>query len=403
MKKSNLILLSLFLLIFGAACDKDDDTIYFDVPSSATEGIGEDEIRLLIKASSSDSLVFAAGFEEDESKRVWVNWGDDNILHSYNSGKITHKYKETEREYIVTIKAAGIKAFEYSHQESVSKTRSLAFGKCPSLESFRASLNENVYENFDFSQCPQFTGPIEFHCYTDKFNFNGLKNFSEIVFSAKKIIPKVEMKDMNFTYLNFGMQAKYEEDKKVEYIRIENKREDISFFHIYIEAIEGNYNRIPRLVEELVLDIPQTKFLRLFNIAQEKPLNLSKIKYIESLHIYSSNFPSIEMPQDIKIVFMDNQRVHQYVDQKLEFLDFSKCPSMEDIAIWDLTNLKLVNIDGLKKLKEVSISGSPHVEIIGDLPEKNDINTRNAIKQERRQDDSQADKYMINLKANKLN
>lgn len=402
MKSNNLILLCLLTLICCFSCEKEDDpAVYFDPPLSATEGIEQDEIRLLVRPyEGNDSVVLTIGFGDDDSKRVKVNWGDDNFLHSYKGGDIKHKYINPDKEeYIITIKVPGIKSFEYTHQESISKTKSVAFGKCPSLESLHASTYNNVYENFDLSQCPQFNGEISFHTYTNKFNFNGLKNFTDIFFVCNRIITDIEMVDMNFIRLRLGINYDYN-DEKINRFYIKNTREDIENIEISFQT-KGD-KRYPILAGDLRFEISKTDHLYLGGMSLNNELNLSGFEKIVLLRTTNCDYPGIRMPQNMTGIELRNPRLSDYhpSDQKLESLDFSKCPDMEYITLQGFSNLKTVNIEGLQNLISFHISDCPNANIIGEIPNSE---SKNMPKSKESEKNIPIENYMINLKANSKN
>lgn len=390
----------LFLLVVFAgfyACDSDDDIIYFEPPSSATEGIEQDEIRLLIVPSTeSDSLSFIVGFGNDRSKEVKINWGDDNRLHSYPGGQVKYKYADAAKEYIVTIQAPGIKSFDYSHQKSISKTKSLAFGNCPTLEILNASLLNNIYENFDLSQCPQFNETINFSTYTNRFNFNGLKNFKTLYLSCYNMMSVVEMKDMNFTRVRLVMVKDYDY-RRIEKLYINNSRDDIT--SVEISCTYSDSHRVPTVIEDLTLDMIGAYHLDIDGIDVPDMLDLSRFRYLESLRILNSYYPGIKMPQNMQAVRLDNQWLTKgYINQGPETLDFSNCSDMKSIVLMNLKNLRTVNIEGLEKLTVMEMKGSPDAEIIGKLPESN---TENEVTVVGSKTAGPTDEFMIRLRADR--
>lgn len=354
MKTAKFLYLFLFIIFLVFDSCSDDDLIRYEVPESPTEGILQDEVRLLFCPNAQNDFLTIKGiYSVDKNAKVFVNWGDDDVLHTYKQGEIKYQYVDVDREYIVTLRLSRISDFYYTHTNTALLTKELVLGSCPDLNSFFTDTYKNSFENLDLSRCPQLSGDFYLRINAARFNFQGLRNFSRLSFHVDQPID-IEMRNMNMSKLELNFADQYNNIPELSLIACNELTECMLNLSTRTD--------VATRVDKLEIEAPRLEYLHFSGIRYSE-LDLASFENLSSLVIVNSLLKGILFPPSLECVTVSNQDMKFQEEPSLSF-DFGGCLGLKILNLIGIENLKFVNIEGLTKLDRFYMDGCPNASII---------------------------------------
>lgn len=348
MKKIYFTFLVLFTML-QACSDDDNHHEKFVRPEVPGVDLDEGEIHILFSPTTANSTFVMTVESKIEGKKVRVNWGTDDKLYEYDPGEIRFEFPEEVKDYLISIYDENISLFDISDEIAAKRIKKLYLGPCPELMKFGLYIYNNIYENLDFSQCPQFEGPILLYVNTLNFDFEGLKHFRSLelytnnYYEGKNII----LKDLNAENIHLNIGEGYNS------LHIDDCP-NLEGFSIY-----ASYN-----FKEFDINAPNLSEIRFNGVGMMQDFDLSKMPNLETAALSTVKL----LPG--KKVIIDNPNLNiwtlnNYYDEAngITSLDFSKCVSLSDLRLYYIGGLEEYNISNLTNLKFVSVASC------GNLPD----------------------------------
>lgn len=340
MKKVYFTFLVLFAML-QACSDDDNHQEKFVRPEVPGVDLDEGEIHILFSPTTANSTFVMTVESKIEGKKIRVNWGTDDKLYEYEPGEIKFEFPEGGEDYLISIYDEDISFFGITDESTGTRIKKFYLGACPELAKFILHIYNNIFENIDFSQCPQFNGPFTLYVNTLNFDFEGLKHFKSLqlytnnYYEGKNIV----FKNLNAENIHLNIGEGYNT------LHIDNCV-NLKEFSIY-----ASYN-----FNEFEINAPNISDIYFSGVGMVTDFDLSKMP-----NLGTATLSTVRLVPDRKVIinnpkletwYLDN---HFDEDNSITSLDFSKCVSLSTLRLRNIGGLEEYNISNLSNLKFVSV------------------------------------------------
>lgn len=328
-------------MAFCTSCNSGEET-WFEVPLTAGENLGEDEIQIVF-AATPDNSTFKFDIVCPPVVKVYVNWGDRKGFMEYAGGTISHTYPAEERDYIVTVRAEGVSSMDVTHLGK-GNIKAVYAGDCPALMNFSYTVVNNIFEALDLSRCPQFSDSIFLYVNVPEFDFSGLKNFSSVSLTVTEN-SDISIKGMSASSIRIFMKKP---PRIFEIYDCEN---------LYVLELSGYNSPMKSKVNlwDPRIEAPSLKYFYTVNVRFGKTLDMSGFHNLTHCELHSFDAPAVVFNDELEYVRVNNYDPVKFGGSYIEELDFRNAKGLREIDILRMENLKKVYLEGLENLELVLI------------------------------------------------
>ena len=372
-------LIVLSSILFIASCSDSDGPTRF---TQLSEELESNELRLIFSPTV-DQPELNLKVDGYGSSQLFVNWGDDDLVHIVPYGDMSHIYKEVDRDYTISIKSAKeqyITGFSIDDSESAARIKSMRAGECPNLTNFSMYILNNMLERFDLSKNPQFYDtPILLYIHTSNFYFKDFESFKNINFYINLPI-SVSLENMSASYLRIFYTLDYSTPNSiVPSINLTNSNIDKLEIMSYVRNGQEYLS-----IDNLNLTGVNSNLLYLLGVRVTNDCNFYKMKYCETLRLYSFDcFGKVHFSDSHKYIDFNNSWLPRKLSE-IEVIDVRNCTELVGLQVRDTNSVKTIEYNKTDKLEYVRIVGNDYLENYeynNDLIDKAQIKTTAAIDQ----------------------